>query len=74
MRPSMRLDFIERPAGTGYLVVLNGRQVQDRFEHLSEVLAFAHTLGTSARYSGTTPSQIAAEGGQLQAGDEGFVR
>jgi hypothetical protein len=70
----MRLDFIERPAGTGYLVVLNGRQVQDRFEHVSEVLAFAHALGTAARYCGTTPRQIAAEGGQLQAGDEGFVR
>jgi hypothetical protein len=69
----MRLDFIERPSGTGYLVVLNGRQVPDRFDHVSEVLAFAHALGTAARYCGTAPNRIVAEGGNLQAGDEDFV-
>jgi hypothetical protein len=73
MHRSVRLDFTDQPAGTGYMVTLNGRPLGDRFGHLGEVLAFARALGTPARYSGTDPSRVVAEGGQVQAGDEGFV-
>jgi hypothetical protein len=74
MHRSLRLDFIEHPAGTGYMVALNGLPIGDRFGQVGEVLAFARALGTPAHYSGTDPSRVVAEGGRLQAGDEGFVR
>jgi hypothetical protein len=69
----MRLDFIEHPSETGYMVVLNGRPIPERFAHVREVLALAQAMGTSARYSGKDVSRIVAEGGRLQADEENVV-
>lgn len=73
MHRSVRFDFIEHISAPGYLVTLNGRPVRDRFATLSEVLAFAHRLGTPARYAGSRLERVLAEGGQLQGGDENVV-
>jgi len=59
----LRLDFVEDPVCTGWLVALNGRRLGDRFGTLGEVLAFAESLGTPARYGGLDPLRVEREGG-----------
>lgn len=53
MARKVRVDFIEHPSGAGYVVVVNGRRVDDRFADPHEVAAFARALGATAQYSGT---------------------
>jgi hypothetical protein len=73
MHRTARFDFLENPSGGGYVVVINGRRVNDVFSTLGEVLAFAQTLGTPARFSGRDIGRVTAEGGRIQAGDENIV-
>jgi hypothetical protein len=70
-RKRIRVDFIEHPSGSGYVVAVNGRRVGDRFAHSSEVTAFAKALGAVPQYAGTddsqegpTPSGSGSSGGQ----------
>jgi hypothetical protein len=74
MDRSIRLDFIDHPSGTGYVAAVNGRRIDTPLSRLSEVLALARTLGTTARYSGIDPGRVSDEGGLFQGGDENFVR
>ncbi len=56
MTRRVRVDYIEHPSGSGYVVALNGRRVGDVFTNPREVKAFAKALGTIAEYAGTWPS------------------